>query len=80
MSSSTPDSLNAHPRRWRAADLFGPKRLVMSGLVVFTIASLVTGLASGAEMAIGGRIGQGVGAAMLSPAALSVVVRTCGDC
>jgi len=59
----------------RAADLFGPRRVVVAGLVVFTAASLVTGLATGAEMAIGGRIAQGVGAAMLSPAALSVVVR-----
>ncbi|GHJ53088.1 MFS transporter [Nonomuraea sp. TT08I-71] len=59
----------------RSADLFGPKPLVVAGLVVFTAASLVTGLATGAAMAIGGRIAQGIGAAMLSPAALSVVVR-----
>lgn len=59
----------------RAADLFGPKPVVLAGLTVFTVASLVTGLATGPELAIGGRIGQGVGAAMLSPAALSVVVR-----
>jgi EmrB/QacA subfamily drug resistance transporter len=59
----------------RTADLIGPKPVVLAGLTVFTAASLVTGLATGAEMAIGGRIGQGVGAAMLSPAALSVVVR-----
>lgn len=59
----------------RAADLFGPKPVVIAGLAVFTAASLVTGLATGPELAIGGRIGQGAGAAMLSPAALSVVVR-----
>lgn len=59
----------------RAADLFGPKPVVLAGLTVFTAASLVTGLATGPELAIGGRVGQGAGAAMLSPAALSVVVR-----
>jgi len=60
----------------RAADLFGSRRVVLLGLLLFTIASLVTGLAAGAAMLIGGRIAQGVGAAMLSPAALSVVART----
>ncbi|TCN42125.1 EmrB/QacA subfamily drug resistance transporter [Kribbella orskensis] len=60
----------------RAADLFGSRRIVLTGLVVFVAASLVTGLASGAEMLIGGRIAQGVGAALLSPAALSVVTKT----
>jgi EmrB/QacA subfamily drug resistance transporter len=60
----------------RAADLFGSRRVVLAGLLVFTAASLVTGLAGGAETLIGGRIGQGVGAAILSPAALSVVTKT----
>jgi EmrB/QacA subfamily drug resistance transporter len=58
----------------RAADLFGPRRLVLTGLLVFTAASLVSGLADGPEMLLGGRVAQGVGAAMLSPAALSTVV------
>lgn len=58
----------------RAADLFGARRLVLTGLLVFTAASLISGLADSAEMLLGGRIAQGVGAAMLSPAALSVVV------
>ena len=60
----------------RAADLFGSRRMVLAGLLVFTVASLVTGLADGAEMLIGGRIAQGIGAAMLSPAALSTVTKT----
>ncbi|MBM0260317.1 MFS transporter [Micromonospora sp. 4G55] len=60
----------------RAADLFGSRRVVLLGLLVFTVASLVTGLAADAEMLIGGRVAQGVGAAMLSPAALSVVTRS----
>ncbi|MFD7072822.1 MFS transporter [Nocardioides sp. NPDC059952] len=59
----------------RAADLFGPKPVVLVGLTTFTVASLATGLATSAELAIGGRVAQGVGAAMLSPAALSIVVR-----
>jgi len=60
----------------RAADLYGARRVVLTGLLVFTAASLATGLASGAEMLIGGRVAQGIGAAILSPAALSVVTKT----
>ncbi|SCL50479.1 drug resistance transporter, EmrB/QacA subfamily [Micromonospora chersina] len=60
----------------RAADLFGARRVVLLGLLVFTAASLITGLAPGAALLIGGRVAQGVGAAMLSPAALSVLTRT----
>ncbi|MGW7131269.1 MFS transporter [Streptomyces bobili] len=59
----------------RAADLFGAKRVVLAGLAVFTAASLAAGLATGAPLLLGARIAQGAGAAMLSPAALSVVVR-----
>ncbi|WP_217214954.1 MFS transporter [Streptomyces sp. AC550_RSS872] len=59
----------------RAADLFGPKRVVLAGLAVFTAASLAAGLATGAPLLLTARIAQGVGAALLSPAALSVVVR-----
>lgn len=59
----------------RAADLFGPKRVVLAGLAVFTAASLAAGLATGAPLLLAARIAQGTGAAMLSPAALSVVVR-----
>jgi EmrB/QacA subfamily drug resistance transporter len=60
----------------RAADLFGSRRVVLTGLIVFTLASLVTGLAGGPELLLGGRVAQGIGAAMLSPAALSVVTKT----
>ncbi|CCK25813.1 major facilitator superfamily protein [Streptomyces davaonensis JCM 4913] len=59
----------------RAADLFGPKRVVLAGLAVFTVASLAAGFATGAPLLLGSRIAQGAGAALLSPAALSVVVR-----
>ncbi|GAB2603696.1 MFS transporter [Kribbella endophytica] len=60
----------------RAADLFGARRVVLTGLLVFTAASLVTGLAENATTVIAGRVAQGIGAAMLSPAALSVVTKT----
>jgi EmrB/QacA subfamily drug resistance transporter len=59
----------------RAADILGPRRLVLGGLGLFTLASLVVGLSSTGELVIGGRVAQGVGAALMSPAALSVVVR-----
>ncbi|PWI12293.1 MFS transporter [Streptomyces sp. NWU339] len=59
----------------RAADLFGAKRVVLAGLAVFTAASLAAGLATGAPLLLAARIAQGAGAALLSPAALSVVVR-----
>ncbi|MEV4890672.1 MFS transporter [Nonomuraea sp. NPDC055795] len=58
----------------RISDLAGPKRVMLTGLLVFTAASLATGLAGSAAMLVGGRIAQGVGAALLSPAALSLVV------
>lgn len=59
----------------RLADLFGSKAIVFVGLGLFVIASLVCGLADTGQMLLSGRVGQGVGAALLSPAALSVVVR-----
>ncbi|MER7420690.1 MFS transporter [Micromonospora peucetia] len=58
----------------RAADLFGARRLVLAGLLLFSVASLVAGLATSGPMLLGGRVGQGVAAALLSPAALSLVV------
>jgi EmrB/QacA subfamily drug resistance transporter len=59
----------------RAADVVGPRPLVLGGLTLFTLASLAVGLSSSGEMVIAARVAQGVGAAMMSPAALSVVVR-----
>ncbi|MFC5818595.1 MFS transporter [Nonomuraea harbinensis] len=58
----------------RISDLVGAKRVMLTGLLLFTAASLVTGLAESAAMLVGGRIAQGVGAALLSPSALSLVV------
>src|SRR5204862_4309766 len=63
----------------RAADLLGRRRVFMAGLVLFSAASLAGGLAgvtgSQAQL-IGARLFQGLGAAILSPAALSIVTTT----
>ena len=60
----------------RASDLFGRQRLFMVGLAVFTGASLLNGVATSSGMLIGGRALQGFGAALVSPAALSIVTTT----
>jgi EmrB/QacA subfamily drug resistance transporter len=60
----------------RAADLLGRRRVFLSGLAVFTVASLVSALADSATMLFAARAGQGLGAAMLSPAALSIITAT----
>ncbi|MFI2210535.1 MFS transporter [Streptomyces sp. NPDC020141] len=57
----------------RLADALGARRTLLAGLVVFTAASLLTGLAQNAPALIAGRVAQGVGAALLSPAALAIV-------
>jgi EmrB/QacA subfamily drug resistance transporter len=57
----------------RAADLLGRRRVFLTGLAVFTASSLATALAAGAGMLFAARAGQGLGAAMLSPAALSII-------
>src|SRR6266508_3349016 len=62
--------------RGTAADLFGRQRLVVAGVVVFTAASLLNGLATTSNVLIGGRALQGLGAALVSPAALSIVMTT----
>ncbi|GAA4971443.1 MFS transporter [Pseudonocardia tropica] len=59
----------------RSADLFGARPVVYAGLSVFTAGSLMAGLADNGGLLLTGRVAQGLGAAMLSPAALSVVVR-----
>jgi EmrB/QacA subfamily drug resistance transporter len=57
----------------RAGDLLGRKRLFLIGLVIFTTASLLDGLATSSGMLIGARALQGLGAALISPAALSII-------
>jgi EmrB/QacA subfamily drug resistance transporter len=58
----------------RAADLLGRRRVLMAGLGLFTAASLACGLATGDGFLIGARAVQGVGAAIMLPAALSIVM------
>jgi EmrB/QacA subfamily drug resistance transporter len=60
----------------RAADLLGRRRLFLTGLAVFTASSLASALAGTATALFAARAGQGLGAAMLSPAALSIIT-TC---
>jgi EmrB/QacA subfamily drug resistance transporter len=60
----------------RAADLLGRRRIFLTGLGLFTASSLVTALAGDAAMLFAARAGQGLGAAMLSPAALSIITST----
>ncbi|WP_329622221.1 MFS transporter [Streptomyces sp. NBC_01255] len=57
----------------RLADALGARRVLLTGLALFTTASLVCGLAANAPVLLGGRIAQGIGAALLSPAALALV-------
>jgi EmrB/QacA subfamily drug resistance transporter len=60
----------------RLADTFGRRRIFLTGLAIFTFASLASGLAPSGATLIAARIGQGIGAAMLSPAALSIITTT----
>ncbi len=60
----------------RAGDLFGRQRIFLAGLVIFSIASLVNGLAQSPTMLIVGRAVQGFGGALISPAALSIITTT----
>src|SRR6476646_7258455 len=60
----------------KLADLLGRRRIFVIGLVVFTASSLACGLANGPEVLIGARVVQGLGAAMMNPATLSIIVAT----
>jgi EmrB/QacA subfamily drug resistance transporter len=57
----------------RCADLLGKRRMFMLGLCVFTVASVMAGLAVSPAMLVAARVLQGLGAAFVSPAALSLV-------
>jgi EmrB/QacA subfamily drug resistance transporter len=57
----------------RAADLFGRRRMFIAGLVVFSLASLAGGLAVDPVLLIASRVVQGAGAALVAPAALSLI-------
>jgi len=60
----------------RLSDLFGRRRLFMAGLVLFTLSSAVDGIAWSSGSLIASRAVQGLGAALLSPAALSILMTT----
>ena len=60
----------------RAADFFGRRRMFIAGVAVFSGASLLNGLATSSDMLIVGRGLQGLGGAMVSPAALSIITTT----
>lgn len=57
----------------RLADLFGRRRMLITGLALFTAASLAAGLAPTGPVLLGGRLAQGLGAALMAPAILSTV-------
>ncbi|MFW0787778.1 MFS transporter [Gordonia sp. CPCC 206044] len=63
----------------RLADLLGRRRILVIGLVVFGASSLAAGLASSAEMLIGARAIQGVGAALVTPTTLAIISATFTD-
>ncbi|GLZ77101.1 MFS transporter [Actinorhabdospora filicis] len=60
----------------RAADVFGHRRMLTGGLLLFSAASLVAGLAQTPGVLVGARVAQGVGAALLAPATLAVINTT----
>ena len=60
----------------KLADMFGRRRIFIVGLAIFTASSLACGLATGAGFLIGARVVQGVGAALMNPATLSIIIAT----
>ena len=60
----------------RAADLLGRRRMLIFGTVIFAVASLGAGLAGSQTAVVSARLAQGFGAAMMLPAALSLVTTT----
>ena len=63
----------------RAADLLGRRRVFMAGLLVVAVASLLAGFAANQGELIAARAAQGLGAAIISPAALSIVANLFSD-
>src|ERR671926_253597 len=60
----------------KLADLLGRRLIFIVGLVIFTASSLACGLANGPEVLIGARTVQGIGAALMNPATLSIITAT----
>src|ERR671917_799986 len=60
----------------KLADLLGRRLIFVTGLAIFTLSSLACGLAEAGDVLIGARIAQGVGAALMNPATLSIITAT----
>jgi EmrB/QacA subfamily drug resistance transporter len=60
----------------KLADAYGRRLLFVVGIAVFTLASLACGLSTSGEMLIAARVAQGVGAAFMNPATLSIIAAT----
>jgi EmrB/QacA subfamily drug resistance transporter len=60
----------------KIADAYGRRLIFVVGIVVFTVASLLCGLADSSEMLIAARVVQGAGAALMNPATLSIIAAT----
>jgi EmrB/QacA subfamily drug resistance transporter len=60
----------------RAADIVGRKKIFIAGTILFSVASLLNGLATSSGMLIAFRALQGLGGALVSPAALSIITTT----
>ena len=63
----------------RAGDLFGRRKIFAGGLALFTLASVLGGLAPSAEVLVAARALQGLGAATVTPAALSLLLAAFPD-
>jgi EmrB/QacA subfamily drug resistance transporter len=57
----------------RAGDLLGRRRLLVTGTILFALCSLAGGLATNADTLVAARVAQGLGAAMMAPAGLSIL-------
>jgi EmrB/QacA subfamily drug resistance transporter len=63
----------------RVADIYGRRRVFLAGLVIFTLSSLAAGLAGSGSFLIGARAVQGLGGALLMPAALAIITHVFTD-
>jgi len=62
----------------KLGDIFGARRMFMLGFAILTVASLLAGLAQSQEQLLAGRALQGIGAALIAPSALTIVMRLFG--
>ena len=63
----------------RIADVYGRRRIFFAGTIVFTLSSLAAGLAGSGDVLIGARVVQGLGAALLVPTTLAIIMATFRD-